>query len=49
MELPINHDHFASFGLEEMKKAGWYIFDTSQHSVEETVSNIVARTECFSR
>jgi chloramphenicol 3-O-phosphotransferase len=37
------YDHFATFDLDEMEKQGWCILDTSQDSIEETVSEIMTR------
>ena len=37
------YQHFATFNLEEMKKEGWCILDTSQYSIEETVSEIITQ------
>ena len=36
--------HFATFDLDKLEEAGWCILDTSDHSIEETVSEIVNRT-----
>jgi chloramphenicol 3-O-phosphotransferase len=43
------YKHFAAFDLEKMKKSGWNILDTSQYSIEETVSEIIAQIGCSPR
>ena len=35
------YDHFATFDLDTMEKESWLILDTSQYSIEETVSEIM--------
>jgi chloramphenicol 3-O-phosphotransferase len=37
------YDHFATFDLDELEKEGWLILNTSQDSIDETVSEIMTR------
>lgn len=41
------YDHFATFDLSALKEAGWCILDTSNDSVEESVSRLIDEVGCY--